>query len=504
MTSLMMPQRQVTMESELELFQEFFGHFLRNNYTDWQKLYIILTDTNFRQQTTISGLFLADKAENKIELLRSIGSRSLEKYLNLESHDKTLEFLYRIWLNEQHIKESDSVSETLQKRIGPWSIPIFQEGKHVDSVLVRALRELDETTACVTAPRIYNASDYRTEWDRKLNAIFGGLPNEQEQGMKRQDAFFGLPCSKDVCAIVGFTNLYSGREFSEESFKDIGLARIVLMQFLEQQNQKEKEIKQREQLMSNGIAHYIRNPIVSIGGFARRLDTLVTTHSQKLADYLTKAAADASIGRDAIINDIGSMNILSGGSVSQYCRTILNEEKKLEELINNIRELSNPISLDFADVDINQSVATAVKLANLPANIKVLIEYSRELPRIRADGQKLELAIYNVISDATYWLNGNGGEILISTKEGQNFRHNGTSICSYVEVSVVNLSMTMTKKSAELLFNPLADEMDPLADKMAQKIWNIPKADKYVQAHKGFVEVKPQEKSVEYRIILPK
>lgn len=494
-----MPQRQQTMESELELFQKFFGHFLRKNYSVWQMAYIILTDVNFRQETTISGLFLVDKAENKIGLLRTIGSRSREKYLNLESHGKSLDFLYGTWFNEQHIKESDNISETLQRRIGNWSIPIIQDGKDVDSVLVRLLAELDETTGCVTSPRIYNSSDYRSEWDRKLNTIFGGLPNEQEYGMNRQDAFFGLPCSesKNVCAIIGCTNLYSRRQFSEESFKDIGLARIVLTQFLEQQDLKEKEIKHREQLMSDGIAHYIRNPVVSIGGFARRLEKLVEEHSQKLTNYLTKAAADTSVDKNDLINNIGSMNILSGESVTQYCRTIIKEEKKLEELIANIDELTRPINLDLADVDVNESVAAAVQRAKLPEHIKILVEYGKELPRISADRQKIELAIYNVLSDAAYGLNGKSGEIMVSTKEGENFRHNGTTISSYVEVSVVNPSMTIAKKSLDLLFNPLADEM-------AEKRWHIPKANKYVQAHKGFIQVEPKEQSVEYRIILPK
>jgi len=486
------------MASELELFQEFFEHFLRSNYSVWQDAYIILTDANFRQESTISSLFIADKKTNEIKLLRAIGSRSREKYNQLESHGKGLDFLFNTWLCEKNIQESDNISETLQKRIGRWSIPIRQpNGELTDSVLTKLYTELGDTKKFSVAPRIYNSRDYSTDADLQLNRIFGGLPNEEADALRRQDAFFGLPGSnRNITAIVGCTNLYKWDRFGPESFRDIGLTRIVLSEFLQQQ----EKIERHEEEVVKFVRDHLRNPLIAIEGFGRRLEDRVNKHTEHIDSYLSKARENPELDRETILDNIGSLNLLFRESVNNYCTTIINEVNQLEIWRKQMEEYQGSISLNYQSLDMNRAVASALEKIKpeLPPHIQIHTKYGPTAPQVNADNTKIEASIYNILKDSINTFNGNNGEILVSTTEGNNFRNNGTGIPSYVEVSIINLNRQMSDEDVKNLFYPLSE------DGSNKKYLYLPIANKYIQAHQGLILAEKDANQINFRVIIPK
>jgi PAS domain S-box-containing protein len=148
----------------------------------------------------------------------------------------------------------------------------------------------------------------------------------------------------------------------------------------------EKTLVQREKLNTLGaiaaeVAHEIRNPLVSIGGFARRL-------KKKLPD-----AVEAGI--------------------------ILRESERLERILGRIRDYLAPVEIHAGECSINAIVTDCVDLLSPEMHQKMLncsMELSRELSMATVDPDILREVCINLIRNAIAAMPPRG-ELLIRTFE---------------------------------------------------------------------------------------
>jgi two-component system sensor histidine kinase HydH len=150
-----------------------------------------------------------------------------------------------------------------------------------------------------------------------------------------------------------------------------------LYDFIEKTNRELKSA--REQLlesekltalgeMAAGMAHEIRNPLVSIGGFVRRLNRRFQGDSQ----------------------------------VQTYFQVIINEVERLEKTLNEILDFSQDTRGRFREADLNQIVEGALDLIRreLEASQVVVQKELSPVPKVYCDERQLRHVFYNLLLNA--------------------------------------------------------------------------------------------------------
>ena len=137
--------------------------------------------------------------------------------------------------------------------------------------------------------------------------------------------------------------------------------------------------------MATSIAHEIRNPLVSIGGFARRL-------------------------KDKLASDEQS---------KRYSEIIYQEVNRLERILQEILAFAKEGTPRFVTTDINKIIEDVLILFRdglTAKNIKVITEFSKEMPLISTDSQQLKQVFINLIANAEQAMEENGGILSITTR----------------------------------------------------------------------------------------
>ncbi len=202
------------------------------------------------------------------------------------------------------------------------------------------------------------------------------------------DAFASVPIfAKDkVIGVISVDNSLNRHPIREEDLqilsmlaRQAGLAieNARLYEYIEQTNQELKSAQERllesEKLMAlgemaAGMAHEIRNPLVSIGGFVRRL--------------FKKFQGDAQ--------------------VQTYFQVIINEVERLEKTLNEILDFSQDTQGKFKEEDLNQIVEGALELIRreLDESRIVVQKELNPLPRLYCDGRQIRHVFYNLFLNA--------------------------------------------------------------------------------------------------------
>lgn len=162
------------------------------------------------------------------------------------------------------------------------------------------------------------------------------------------------------------------------------LARIkgLINKKIHQDNKAEQEKLEALENLVESVAHEVRNPIMAIGGFARRI-------------------------RD---------RLPEGNNLKMYADHILHEVVRLETMLNEIVKLKTIIVAaptllnlkEIVDCAFNNYIDSIQEM-----NITVQKQYVSEASLIRGDGKSVETAISHVIKNAVESMN-NGGILSIT------------------------------------------------------------------------------------------
>jgi len=212
--------------------------------------------------------------------------------------------------------------------------------------------------------------------------------------------------------------------------------------------------------LASGMAHEIRNPLVSIGGFARRIGKLVEKNSP-----------------------------LRG-----YVEVIQEEVSRLEKLLREILDFTGENLSYFGDHNLDQLIEDTLLLVLRDlevSNIKVVKELE-PVPRIHCDDRQIKQVFYNLFQNARQAMQGVGGILTIHTYPQE--REDGI----YAAAAVSDTGGGIPLDVLHNIFNPFFSTKDHgtgLGLSIAQRI---------VARHYGHIEVKNElGKGVTFIVTLP-
>ena len=140
--------------------------------------------------------------------------------------------------------------------------------------------------------------------------------------------------------------------------------------------------------VSAQVFHEIRNPIVSIGGLAKRLIKNSTSTAPRI-----------------------------------YMEIIIKEAERLEKVLNNLFHYTNQVDLRLQKIDPIQLVKSVVGLIRSyldTFHINVSFKTSGEIPIIQADRDQLQMALVHIINNSVEAMS-DGGELGITIEHADNY-----------------------------------------------------------------------------------
>lgn len=173
------------------------------------------------------------------------------------------------------------------------------------------------------------------------------------------------------------------------------------------------------------VAHKAKTPLSTITLTAQHLDMLLT-------EQVEKPLPDAS----------------------KYIDRIVNESRKLNEIVHNLTRLANKEQLTLLPNDVNivlQHIADDFR-AKVSRNIEIITHFYRTLPRVGIDIAHFPEAIQNLMDNAVRALGNRDGRIIIATAPGQWIDRQG----EYVEITLQDTGGGMSDEIKKSIFRPFS------------------------------------------------
>jgi PAS domain S-box-containing protein len=183
------------------------------------------------------------------------------------------------------------------------------------------------------------------------------------------------------------------------------------------EQQLEKHHRQTEKMAVIGelcmyMAHEIRNPLFSIGGFANALL------------------------RNASLNDLAR----------EKARIIYDESRRLDVILTNMLNFARPTLQPIAAFDVATTVRQTIELLTIGCterNINVILEEEPQLPEVGGNAENLKQSLINIVKNALEAMP-DGGILTLSLKRNQ----------SYVQIDVSDTGVGIPEDKLPQVFNP--------------------------------------------------
>ncbi len=211
--------------------------------------------------------------------------------------------------------------------------------------------------------------------------------------------------------------------------------------------------------MSTTVAHEIKNPLTSIGGFARRLDRVIPEESQE----------------------------------KRYTQTIIKEVSRLEKILNDLLSYTRDESLALKELDprdILEESLSMVQEGSLGGGIQLVREFADEVPRVLGDPLQLKQAFLNLINNACQAMSGPSPDRQAGTRAMREkgilslrvhpLSKNGSS---YIRVEVEDTGKGIDPENLHNIFNPF------YSTKESNLGLGLPIVHKIITSHRGQIEV---------------
>ena len=320
----------------------------------------------------------------------------------------------------------------------------------------------------------FNSSDYVIKRINKAVMNRLKLPEQQIIGRKCYELFHGTsepyvkcPHHKTVSTKrayieelddhhLGGTFLTSSSPIFDSSGEFIGSVHVV--RDITELKQLQKKLVISEKMAALGevaakVAHEIRNPLVSVGGFAKRLE-------KKL-----------------------------DGNLQEYAGIIVKEVSRLEGILKEILGFVKEARLSKEPVNLNPLLDDIVRLMESDIEergINLKKEYG-EIPEIFVDPNRMKEAIVNIITNAVQALSG-AGTIAIRTFLQEH----------EVVLEIRDTGKGIPKEELSSIFNPF------YTTKSTGTGLGLAITHRIIQEHNGRIEVESElEKGTVFKIYLP-
>lgn len=239
---------------------------------------------------------------------------------------------------------------------------------------------------------------------------------------------------------------------------------VVVFEDLTEQKRMEEELRRADRLrslgeLSAGVAHEIRNPLTGIA-----------TTAQVLREKLS--------GRNEEI---------------EYINVILQEIKRLDDIINNLLMFTRPLTPDPAELSIVNVLNEALKLLEEEAagrSVALRLENGLKDDACLLDGDQIKQVALNLVLNGLQAC-GEGGEIVVSVQETEN--------PARIEIEFSDTGEGITAEAADKLYNPFfttRPEGTGLGLSISRKI---------VESHKGTIRHESEPgKGTRFLVELPR
>jgi signal transduction histidine kinase len=174
------------------------------------------------------------------------------------------------------------------------------------------------------------------------------------------------------------------------------------------------------------VAHEIRNPLTSIGGFARRLEN-------KLSQIKNEKECIRIIKKE-----------------KEYTGIILSEVTRLERILRDVLTFSREIKYEMEYHGINEVVTDSLKTfidICKDQSIKIEVEVADSLPQVLIDPNQVRQAVINLVTNAID-VTAEGGTIKVST-----FLKKLNAV-DYVTVEIEDTGCGIPEKELVMIFEP--------------------------------------------------
>jgi two-component system sensor histidine kinase HydH len=331
-------------------------------------------------------LFLTDERRNCLTGMMGVGPDNAEQAGNIRKslegkRDKLSEILSSLCRN--YPPEGTPVDE----RVRRINIALDKD----ECILARTVREQKPFNIGYERDGLTCRED--CELNREVNCILG--PGSKGDIKSYRFATVPLWGREGTIGVIVVDNLYNGRPITDEDLqlltmftRQAGLAieNCILYKYLEEANWELKKAQetllQKEKLaalgeMAANVAHEIRNPLVSIGAFTRRLYT-------KLDNGLFE---------------------------KRYGEAIIKEVDRLEGILNDVLSFSKASKVVFEKFNLNQIIEEILMGMEDELNsqgIEVEKSLDDSLPEIPCDYQQIKQVFINLFSNARDAMRGEG------------------------------------------------------------------------------------------------
>jgi signal transduction histidine kinase len=226
----------------------------------------------------------------------------------------------------------------------------------------------------------------------------------------------------------------------------------------------QEQLLQKEKLatigeMSASIAHELKNPLVSVGGFARRL---------------AKSLDEQHSGR-------------------KYADIIQQETERLEKMLDNILSFSKQRLLCIREYRLEEVLDRALTIEAekmQQAGITLQLELEENLPLMQGDAEQLEQVFINLIANATEAMQ-TGGRLTIC---GHHCRLRGEPA---IKVEIQDTGGGIPPKLMRNIFNPFFTTKDDGTG------LGLPISHRIIEHHQAEIEAINTDKGACFTIILP-
>jgi two-component system sensor histidine kinase HydH len=450
--------------------------------TLWELNKALLTTVNFERivQLTLTAitigeglkfnramLFLVNEKEHLLEGTMAVGPDSAEE-------------AGRIWasLSQRKGALSDLITQ------------LYPQGRSALDSVVKQIRIPLEQEQCILSRTVLEGRPFNIQFPQSnegwiqtrcergchLSAEVGCYVSEHLSRDPRVYSFATVPLmgKGKVLGVILVDNLYNQNRITEEDvhflamFADqagLAIENAILYRNLEEVHRELKEtqalIVHLEKMvalgeMSTTVAHEIKNPLTSIGGFARRLDRVIPEETQE----------------------------------KRYAQTIIKEVSRLEKILDDLLGYTRDDSLVLKELDLRDILEESLSMVqqeSLWGGIQLVKDFEEAVPRVLGDPPQLRQAFFNLIHNACQAMSESvpdrhtgAGEKRILSLRVHPFSKNGSS---YIKVEVEDTGKGIDPENLHNIFNPFYSTRESSLG------LGLPIVHKIITSHRGQIEV---------------